>query len=332
MVSIFKLLIILITVNSFAMGPETDLTNPKYSELEILDHVLTPSANLITVNRFTETFVFIKLIRENGSIDILENLDLEVNCSEGIATTRLDNRFFKIKNLSTYEIHGEIECGKTNYWLFNANEPTGQVIAIYDIAMKAVNKMMSAGIINSWTSKINFKFPADGDYYSWNTVNISRGDHWDVVGHELGHAIYDQGNIGDFGGGSHKIDQCYSGALALSEGWASFFSAWLSIDITDINAKFEYLVPRRAPITIEYIPEDVCAGPKNEWRVTGFLWDLIDRAYDNESSEVTFESLWNINKNKKYGDIKELAKDLVRNGYDPILMNIIYRQNFLEAL
>ncbi|EQC45248.1 hypothetical protein [Bacteriovorax sp. Seq25_V] len=332
MKSFLKILTLIACINTFAMEPETDLTNPKYSELEILDHVLNPSSNLITINSQAETLVLIKLIRENGTIEILENLDLETNCAEGIATSRLDNRYFKIKNIQTYEIHGEVECGKTNYWIFNASEPTGQVIAIYDIAMKAVNKMSRAGIINSWTSKVNFRFPADGDYYNWNTVNVSRGDHWDVVGHELGHAIYDQGNIGAFGGGSHKIDQCYSGALALSEGWASFFSAWLSIDITDINAKFEYLVPRRAPITIEYIPADVCAGPRNEWRVTGFLWDLIDLAYDNESAETAFETLWNINKNKDYGDVKELARDLIRNGFDPILINVIYKQNFLEEL
>lgn len=331
--SYLKSLILLITASSiWASMPDSDLTNHYFEKPEILESVIYPNIERISENQFDETSLFIKLIRENGREEYLENLDLEVHCPSGTAVTRLDNKYFKIINRKPYEIQGNIECGKTNQWVFYSHTNEGQVLAIYDLAMRAVKKLREDSILSFWKSKITFKFPSDGDYYNWNTVNVTRGDHWDVVGHELGHAIYDQAGIGAFGGGSHKIDECYSSELALSEGWASYFSAWLSISLDDINAKFEYMVPRRAPIEIEYIPSDVCKGPRNEWRVTGFLWDIIDGGYDNENSKMAFSTFFKMTQNKDYRTINELANDLRRSGFDPILLNIIYEQNFLESL
>ena len=40
----------------------------------------------------------------------------------------------------------------------------------------------------------------------------------DVVGRELGHALYDMANIDVMEGGAHRIDQCYSKRPRLSEG------------------------------------------------------------------------------------------------------------------
>ena len=77
------------------------------------------------------------------------------------------------------------------------------------------------------------------------------------MAHEIGHAIYDQADIGVSGGGRHRIDECYTNALALSEGWATFFAGWLNLRLNDQDARFEFLVPRRAPIRLENIPSDL---------------------------------------------------------------------------
>ncbi|MFP5501741.1 MAG: hypothetical protein ACLGIN_04575, partial [Candidatus Sericytochromatia bacterium] len=95
------------------------------------------------------------------------------------------------------------------------------------------------------------------------------------------------------GGGPHKIDECYSGGLAWSEGFASFFSAVISIRRDDPDAKFEYMVPRRKPIRIENVPDDVCEGYTNEWRVSSALWDLYDTNEDGtDRVALSFKTIW----------------------------------------
>lgn len=298
----------------------------------ILDEVIWAPSNDISIDSSGETKILIKLVDDKKQESILTNLDFEIDCASNHAVTRFDNKYFKISKRQSYELNGEVACGKINTWTFDATTPEGQILSIYKVAMIAVEKLKNSGVIGFWTQKITFRYPGDGDYYNYNTVNLTRGNHWDVVGHELGHAIYDQAGIGAFGGGSHKIDECYSGALALSEGWASFFSAWLSIDLNDPNAQFEYMVPRRAPLEIETIPSDVCKGPRNEWRVTGFMWDLIDHNEDGESLKIPFAKLWETTLNKDFSDTKQLAKKVLSSGYDPILINIIWENNFLEKL
>ncbi len=90
------------------------------------------------------------------------------------------------------------------------------------------------------------------------------------------------------------------------------------------------MVPRRAPLEIEHIPSDVCAGPKNEWRVTGFLWDLIDINDDQENTKLSFEQLWKTTFNGKFKTIMDLAHKLEKSGMDPVLLNAVYENNFLE--
>ncbi|MBT4791515.1 MAG: hypothetical protein HON90_08085, partial [Halobacteriovoraceae bacterium] len=170
---------------------------------------------------------------------------------------------------------------------------------------------------------------AGGDYHSGNTVYVTNGHHWDVVGHELGHAIYAQAKIGKTAGGSHKIDECYSATLAISEGWASYFSAWLHVSLRDQDAQFEFLVPRRAPLRFEHIPIDVCAGEKNEWRVTGFFWDIIDLSDDGEQSQATFAKVFEYGMKRKFRTTKKYARYLLKKGFDPVLMNIVWENNFL---
>jgi hypothetical protein len=110
---------------------------------------------------------------------------------------------------------------------------------------------------------------------------------------ELGHAVMDGAMDAHTSGGSHKIDECYSAGLAWSEGWASFFSAAVNLSPDDADAKFEFMVPRRAPIRIENVPADVCKGPTSEWRVFAGLWDLYDR-HDDGGDRVAlgFAPIW----------------------------------------
>jgi hypothetical protein len=242
----------------------------------------------------------------------------------------INNKYFLIASRKTYELLFDLKCGEKTQLIFDYDSIGGQVMGILDIAQIAHSKLSKNNLLKFWTKKIKIKWPGQGDYYSYNTVNVTKGYQWDVVGHELGHAIYDQANIGAFGGGQHFIDRCYSNALALSEGWASLFSAWLKVGLKDDDAKFEYMVPRRAPLHFENIPEDVCSSHKNEWRVTGFLWDLIDLNRDiKDESELSFVSFWKFSENMNYRSAKSLAEGFVAKGFDPILMNVIWKQNFL---
>ncbi len=229
---------------------------------------------------------------------------------------------------SPYRLRTSIDCGTRTVLRFAEAGDSGQALSIWRIAHLGMTKLDSAIGLNFWNKPIEFVWPEDGDYYSFGTVHISRGDHWDVVGHEMGHAIYDLGRLGAFGGGSHKIDECYSEALALSEGWASYFSAWLSVALDDADAKFEYMVPRRAPLRFENVPLDVCNGPTNEWRVTSFLWDLIDLSDDGEKSEESFAVLWRALQGTRTSGIRSAAGLIERSGFSKEWMNLIWDLNF----
>ena len=330
---IFSMFFILLSSHIHAnFLDEVDLTGGNTERLEILDSVIEPSYRSILTNSQNETKMLFHIDHGDGTFSSIAAPDLEVNCKLQKASAKFSNKYFRIKNAYNFEISGVAHCNRTNVWYFRKGTKEGEVISIYNIAKKAVVKLTESGIIDFWKRQITIKWPSNGDYYNWNTVNVTKGYQWDVVGHELGHAIYDQAKLGRMGGGSHKIDQCYTKALALSEGWASYFSAWLSVSLTDKDAKFEYLVPRRAPIRFENIPSDVCAGQTNEWRVTGFLWDIIDQSNDGEESEITFANLFNLALKKSFSDTRKYAKDIVANGFDPILMNVVWRNNFLTDL
>ncbi len=243
-----------------------------------------------------------------------------------------DNKWYSIEKRKPYEFLFDLKCGESAKFIFDHDSFAGEVMGIFEIAELAKKKFESIGLLEFWNKQISIVWPGSGDYYSWGTVNVTKGYQWDVVGHELGHAIYDLADIGRFGGGSHRIDECYTINLALSEGWASFFGAWLKVQLDDQDAKFEYMVPRRAPLRIENIPQDVCAGPKNEWRVTGFLWDIIDLNDDvNDQSRMSFKELWLKSRNKNFKGIEAMADFLETDGFDPVLLNVVWEQNFLQS-
>jgi hypothetical protein len=146
-----------------------------------------------------------------------------------------------------------------------------------------------------WNRQVRVLYPGTGDFFEpWSfTVNLTRPETWDVNLHELGHAVMALGTRSEGGGGAHKIDECYNAGLAWSEGWATFFAGAVSLSPDDPDARFEFLVPRRAPIRIENVPEDVCRGDKSEWRVAAALWDLYDRHVDGgDRVSIPFARLW----------------------------------------
>lgn len=146
-----------------------------------------------------------------------------------------------------------------------------------------------------WKKPLSVTWPGDGDYFnpgSWS-LHLTDALAWDVVLHELGHAVMAGVMNARGGGGAHKIDECYSAGLAWSEGWATFFAGAVRLSPDDPDAKFEFLVPRRAPIRVETVPPDVCRGPNNEWRVAAGLWDLTDRHADaGDAISLPFRTLW----------------------------------------
>jgi hypothetical protein len=178
-----------------------------------------------------------------------------------------------------------------------ALDPTtenGQAALIHQIWNRALGEFQKDGIaIDWWKSRINTNWPANGNYYSFGTVNLTDATQWDVNGHEIGHSLFFAGFNSAAGGGEHKIDECYGADLAWSEGFASFFSGVISVARDDADAKFEFMVPRRKPIRLENIPTDVCEGYTNEWRVSAALWDLYDTHEDgSDRVAVDFKTIW----------------------------------------
>mgnify|MGYP003639231600 FL=1 len=275
------------------------------------------------------------LLKDGKRIELTGiDFNLDSKCKNGEESFRVyaktESSRFVIEDRDTYELGFEGKCGHSHTLVYEEKSPAGELVAVWDIARSAELRMTEANIINLWSRKVSIIFPANGDYYSGDRVRITKGYQWDVVGHELGHAIYDQARMGSFGGGAHRIDECYSEALALSEGWASFFAAWLKIDRADADAKFEYMVPRRAPLRIEHVPADVCQGPRNEWRVTAFLWDLLDLNRDDEEVEQSFALLWEASANKRSRNIEQMKQHFIASGMSAEQVEAVWQKNFYD--
>jgi hypothetical protein len=244
-------------------------------------------------------------------------------------TAYLENpRFRIVAGNSAYELVLKIRCGVEQKLVFDEATPAGQAIGIWQTAATGERKLAESVGLQFWKRTIDFEWPAKGDFYSMDRVRITRGDHWDVVGHEMGHAIYDQAGIGVFGGGQHYIDQCYTEAMAISEGWASFYSAWVALSLSDPDARFEYMVPRRAPIRIENIPADVCGKQTNEWRASGFFWDLVDLHEDGEIEAAPFARLWTDTLGARASSVGKVKARLLQRGWSPERLEAIWKLNF----
>ncbi len=177
----------------------------------------------------------------------------------------------------------------------DAASQNGKAALIHQVWNRALTAFERENIpIDAWWSRpIGTTWPASGNFYSFGSVNLTDAEWWDVNGHEIGHAIFFAGFNSASGGGQHKIDECYGADLAWSEGFASFFSGVISIDRADADAKFQFMVPRRAPIRVENVPDDVCTGHTNEWRAGSALWDLYDTHDDGQDKvALPFATIW----------------------------------------
>jgi hypothetical protein len=227
-----------------------------------------------------------------------------------------------------YQLNVTAKCGIEQKFIFEEQTENGQAIAIWQVVVRGGKRLATTVGTQFWKRPITFVWPSNGDYYTMDVVNLTLGHQWDVVAHEMGHAIYDQAAMGRFGGGQHFIDRCYTDTLALSEGWASFFAAVVMVDLRDSDAKFEYMVPRRAPIRFENVPADVCGGPTNEWRVTAWLWDLVDLHDDGETFEEAFARLWNDTAGARASSLRSMKSSLIQKGWDADRLETIWKLNF----
>ena len=185
-----------------------------------------------------------------------------------------------------------------------------------------------------WDRTLTVNWPGEADFFSpWGwSLTLTNAVAWDVVLHELGHAVMHGAMKASPAGGQHKIDECYNAALAWSEGWATFFAAAVRLSRDDSDAKFEFLVPRRAPIRIENVPDDVCKGESSEWRVASGLWDLLDTHPDGgDRLALPFQRIWTGLRGKSMGSMSSawqlIAKDLGplerRAGEDALIHNTL---------
>ncbi|MBI2070680.1 MAG: hypothetical protein HYT79_08770 [Elusimicrobia bacterium] len=178
----------------------------------------------------------------------------------------------------------------------NPQQANGQIGFIHLTYSQAMDFFTVNHIeLDPWWRTTKIVWPAQADFYrpGAHKVHLTNAEAWDVNLHELGHAIVATFTNSSPAGGSHKIDECYSQALAWSEGFPTFFAAAARFSLLDEDPKFEYLVPRRAPIQIENVPSDVCTGETNEWRVAAALWDLADFHVDgNDRAVISIAQMW----------------------------------------
>lgn len=183
--------------------------------------------------------------------------------------------------------------------------------AMHLLFLGALDTLASRGIAaGDWRRPLAVHWPDEADYFlaADFSLHLTAPLAWDVELHEFGHAVMHGAMRAEPAGGRHKIDECYTPALAWSEGWAVFFAAAMRFGQDDEDPKFEFLVPRRAPIRIENVPEDVCRGQGNEWRVAATLWDFYDARPDGEDRiALPLARLWNAWAGARIGSLLDYA-------------------------
>lgn len=251
-----------------------------------------------------------------------------------------ENRYWNLKNYAwqgpVVNVSEAVSVGVTQ---LNPDTENAKAAWIHDVYLQSMALFARENVpLNWWQRQIQTVWPGRGNYYLSDTVNLTGAEQWDVNGHEIGHAIYHQALNAASRGGQHKIDECYQDTLALSEGFASFFSAAVQLEKSDPDARFDqYLVPRRAPIRIENVPEDVCAGPANEWRVSSVFWDVYDSHEDGGETmslglRTIFEALGRQNRPAAtsvmdaYGLLKEVTPVAQH-----ALLTQVFRQNTMPV-
>ena len=170
----FKVLAILI-VSSFSFGfsrGDIDKISPNLPEI-ILDERVTPHEHETYESNFGETQVRIVITEDDFSKTITHD-EININCKKGEGSLSLENEYFRIRSQSVFYIRGPVICQKLNVWKFEKESSEAQVLEIYHQAITARDKFIEKGLVNFWKRRINIKWPSNGDYYSWGTVNITR--------------------------------------------------------------------------------------------------------------------------------------------------------------
>lgn len=218
---------------------------------------------------------------------------------------RLANQFWDIEKYrwegAPFTAGSGVDLGEVGLVRGTAN---AEAAWIHEIGVRYLKTFQREGVsLAFWKARIGITWPGSADYYSFGQVNMTQAKQWDVNGHEMGHAISDQGLNMRFGGGQHYIDRCYDETIAFSEGVASYLGLAVSVPSDAPNASFEFMVPRRAPLRYENVPDEkdpehpdapaVCRGPGNEWRAGAALWDLYDRNADGtDQVAIPFSTIW----------------------------------------
>ena len=126
--------------------------------------------------------------------------------------------------------------------------------------------------------------------------------------HELGHQVAQRLSLFQGGGPQHYLDQCYSPDLALVEGWADFFAAWMVGDFVEDQPGFPGM------FILNPVGDFYCHGYTNETRTAAFLWGLFDRSTAHGTIRLDPALFFQAFQNRSFSSPEELRDALPELG------------------
>ncbi len=101
-----------------------------------------------------------------------------------------------------------------------AGSENSKLAVLHLTYLDALDFLAREGDASWWKNTLKINWPSTANFFSpwaWS-LDLTDATHWDVVLHELGHAVQAGAMHARSAGGQHKIDECYSAALAWSRG------------------------------------------------------------------------------------------------------------------